>query len=672
LRHPIGKKRFCQSNSSQKQKYGYMSFRSKTQRSLFLASFSLSLFIVSHASSIAANSKLIISEIQCANSDNKFIELYNTSSECIPSEETKKYQLKKIPFGSTAISSIAVLSPSDIPGNDYFLWVKKDDSKYSDLADVSTTATIADNTSIGLFYDGSLIDSIVCGKEKDIFANKNSPLSRNIIKGESILRNINTLSWDISSSPAPRSKEGDVCPPPPPIPPTPPIDASIRINELLPNPSGKDDGEEWVELFNFGSSSTDLTGWILITASGESAKLEKKLPGNNFLSISLPLRNTADTVSLLDPSKTIVSEISYKKAPEGNSLNFSKQGDYRWSNHITKEAENILNKPPETKKTDIPDTAYLDVPVAFSASGRDGDDEKVRYTWDFGDGHKSYKQETTHRYEKKGKYQGVLTISDGTEDAVTEFSLEVKKYEAPKVRMVSLTPNPKGKDSDTENIEIENRSKKSVDLLGWSVATGWKKLINHPIRESFVIEGKSKRFLTRDFSSFTLPNGKGKIEFRSPDGETVQKMKYNLKGKSAEEDARIMKEKGGKWTWVSNQLADNNQQRTDSSRQITEGIQQKAREIENLKEEERLKQDTETITLKKERGEKLVSREKNPKEEMRRLIGFGTDIETPLAILEDIPRVAGTSDDIPRKNTSIHPDDTFDLNAIMNDWLANE
>lgn len=643
-----------------------MSFRSKTQISLFLVSFSL--FAVSHSSFAATSPKLVISEIQCANSDNKFIELYNTSSECIPSEETKKYQLKKIPFGSTAISSIAVLSHSDIPGNNYFLWVKKDDSKYSDLADVSTTATIADNTSIGLFYDGALIDSIICGKEKDILANKNSPLSRNIVKGESILRNIDTLSWDISSTPTPNNRKGKVCPPPPPAPPTPPIDASIRINELLPNPSGKDGGEEWVELFNFGSSATDLTGWMLITASGESAKLEKKLPENSFLSISIPLRNTTDTVSLLDPSKTVISEISYKKAPDGNSLNFSKQGGYRWSNHITREAENILNKLPETKKTDIPDTAYLDIPVAFSASGKDGDDEKIKYTWDFGDGHKSYKQKTTHRYEQKGRYHGMLSISDGTGDAVTEFSLEVKKYEAPKVRMVSLIPNPKGKDTDTESIEIENRSKKSVDLLGWSVATGWKKLVNHPIREPFIIEGKSKRFLTRDFSAFTLPNGKGKIELRSPDGEAVQKMKYNLKGKSAEEDAKIMKEKGRKWTWITNQ--ETAEIAVVPLLSSASAVHEQKPEID--KQERQLKQDTDTITLKKERGERLVSMEKNPREEMRRLIGFGTDIETPLAILEDTPRVAGTSDDILQKKTGAPIDDAFDFNAIMNDWLANE
>ena len=641
-----------------------MSFRLKIQRSFFLVLFSVFSPPLSHVSIAATDPKLIISEIQCANGDNKFIELYNNSSECIPSEETKKYQLKKIPFGSATLSSIAVLPLSDIPANNYFLWVKKDDSKYSGLADLSTTATIADNTSIGLFYDGSLVDSIVCGKEKDTFTNGNSPFSRNIIKGESIIRNIDALSWDISSSPAPHNREENICPSPPPIPPMPPIDASIRINEILPNPTGKDASKEWIELFNFGSGVIDLADWTLVTASGRSANLKGMLSKNDFIVIPLPLRNTTDTVSLLDPSKNIISEVSYEKAPDGNSLNFSKQGGYRWSKVITPLTENILNNTPETKKIDIPDTAYIDIPVLFSASGKDGDGEAVKYTWDFGDGHKSYKQEIAHRYEKKGKYRGMLTISDGTEDAVTEFSLEVKKYEAPKVRMISLIPNPIGKDTDAEGIEIENRSKKSVDLVGWSIATGWKKLVNHPIRESFVIKAKSKRFLTRDFSAFTLPNEKGKIELRSPDGKTVQKMKYNLKGESAEENAKIMKEKGKKWEWYAGQSTDDSQ----PSSALTSEEQSNTPDIISP-EEKQLRQDTEMIVIKKKQGEKLVSTEKNPKEEMRKLLGFGTDIETPIAFLESVPRVAGAKSESPLPDTDIKD---LNLNSIINNWLAKE
>jgi len=102
--------------------------------------------------------------------------------------------------------------------------------------------------------------------------------------------------------------------------------------------------------------------------------------------------------------------------------------------------------------------------------------------------------------------------------------------------------------TDHEWIIIENRGKKAVDLKGYSIATGWKKLANHPIRESFIIKPKSEATLTRTFSLFTLPNQKGKIELRSPDGKTIQDIKYKLE-KSIPENAVYTKEKGKRWEW---------------------------------------------------------------------------------------------------------------------------
>jgi hypothetical protein len=37
----------------------------------------------------------------------------------------------------------------------------------------------------------------------------------------------------------------------------------VVLNELLPNPGGADDDAEWVELYNRGTASVSLDGWIL-------------------------------------------------------------------------------------------------------------------------------------------------------------------------------------------------------------------------------------------------------------------------------------------------------------------------------------------------------------------------------------------------------------------------
>ena len=44
---------------------------------------------------------------------------------------------------------------------------------------------------------------------------------------------------------------------------------AAKINEIFPNPDGTDGGNEWVELYNAGSSAVRLDTWILQTAAGE-------------------------------------------------------------------------------------------------------------------------------------------------------------------------------------------------------------------------------------------------------------------------------------------------------------------------------------------------------------------------------------------------------------------
>ncbi len=41
---------------------------------------------------------------------------------------------------------------------------------------------------------------------------------------------------------------------------------NVVINEFLPDATGADDGQEWVELYNRGSSTVDLSGWVLAMA----------------------------------------------------------------------------------------------------------------------------------------------------------------------------------------------------------------------------------------------------------------------------------------------------------------------------------------------------------------------------------------------------------------------
>ena len=112
--------------------------------------------------------------------------------------------------------------------------------------------------------------------------------------------------------------------------------ATVRVNELLPNPTGDDGAGEWIELYNFGSNAVDLSGWMLDDApdgsspytfpSGTTIAAKKYLvayrtdPNDATHSTGIALNNDADSARLIDPTGAVHSEISYSTtAPEGQA-----------------------------------------------------------------------------------------------------------------------------------------------------------------------------------------------------------------------------------------------------------------------------------------------------------------------------------------------------------------
>jgi len=194
---------------------------------------------------------------------------------------------------------------------------------------------------------------------------------------------------------------------------------------------------------------------------------------------------------------------------------------------------------------------YKNIYADFKVKINDPDEDKIKVVWDFGDGRKSYKKKTRHKYKETGKYSASLKVFDGSEEMIKKFKIKVKKFSRPKVRITRLLPNPKGKDSELEWIEIKNKSKKKINLKNWSIATGTssKKITNHPIREDFFIRpGKVKKIM-RNLSKFSLNNKKCRIELRYPDGKVAYKIKYKKEG-GVKDDEIYEKVKGGKWQWT--------------------------------------------------------------------------------------------------------------------------
>jgi len=144
----------------------------------------------------------------------------------------------------------------------------------------------------------------------------------------------------------------------------------ITINEFLPSPEGKDEEEEWIELYNDSDQIINISGWQL--DDEEEGSRPFVFPKNtliapkNYLVFSRPttdiaLNNDKGKVRLLLSTGTVFQEISYEKAPEGKSSARTPEG-FVWS-MPTPGLPNIIgannkelshNQPLQTKTTGYP------------------------------------------------------------------------------------------------------------------------------------------------------------------------------------------------------------------------------------------------------------------------------------------------------------------------------
>ncbi|MDP2933121.1 MAG: lamin tail domain-containing protein, partial [bacterium] len=111
--------------------------------------------------------------------------------------------------------------------------------------------------------------------------------------------------------------------------------AKVFISEILPQPAGDD--EEFVELFNFATTTVNLEGAVLrIGSRGKTFEASAEIEPGGYLAIyedDLPvrLRNTGQTVKLFDAFGRLVAETTYGKAQAGLSFASNDGKNYLWT-----------------------------------------------------------------------------------------------------------------------------------------------------------------------------------------------------------------------------------------------------------------------------------------------------------------------------------------------------
>ncbi len=136
----------------------------------------------------------------------------------------------------------------------------------------------------------------------------------------------------------------------------------IYISELLPNPSGKDTGNEWMEICNNGTQPQPLTGWKLQDASAKSFTIQNisvapqscVVFGNTETKISL--NNDKETLSLFDVGGNSVDRVSYNTVVKDDQAlaRVSASGELQITTTPTKgEIQNIITAPEARTTKDI-------------------------------------------------------------------------------------------------------------------------------------------------------------------------------------------------------------------------------------------------------------------------------------------------------------------------------
>jgi PKD repeat protein len=199
----------------------------------------------------------------------------------------------------------------------------------------------------------------------------------------------------------------------------------------------------------------------------------------------------------------------------------------------------------------FPKNIYQNVSAQFEVSNA-AENTGTKYSWNFGDGHKSRLASTSHTYAEIGIYTLTITATASSSILSTDtFTVEVKKLPKTKIVITGINPNPTGIDSDHEQIILKNLSKRKVNLLHWSIATGTlkKTLANHPIQKSIILKPGKEISLANDISAFSLPNKTGFIELRRPD-KSVADMLHYTKIDGVKDNERYQKNTEKTWEWV--------------------------------------------------------------------------------------------------------------------------
>ncbi len=335
----------------------------------------------------------------------------------------------------------------------------------------------------------------------------------------------------------------------------------IIISELLPNPSGNEKEKEFIELYNPNDKEVNLKSWQLRDA-GKTGHYDIMnniiIPPKGFwvvyrVDFKFALNNSgSETVKLIAPNDKIIDEVSYEGSKEdfSYSYNFQKQ-KWFWTKFLTPGKQNKFNHPP-VFQINSPTKIYQGEKNEFKIFNlQDEDNDTIKMTWDFGDHKKVVGENVFYIYDKIGNYTVTVTADDGTEQVKRQKKITVVQKPLPKIKIVSLLPNPAGADSGREKIGLQNLGEEQINLIDYKIVTGSRedRIVKHKISQNFIIQpGQIKTILNQDICKFVLINSTGIVRLLSSDDRLIDEVKYDKK--SIAPNQKYILQPNNTWQWI--------------------------------------------------------------------------------------------------------------------------
>ncbi|OGL59749.1 hypothetical protein A3H10_03025 [Candidatus Uhrbacteria bacterium RIFCSPLOWO2_12_FULL_46_10] len=357
--------------------------------------------------------------------------------------------------------------------------------------------------------------------------------------------------------------------------------ATLRLSELLPNPTGTDTNE-FIEVTNIGTAEVNIVGWRVADASGNDYTVRDNdftnpiiLPGA-YISLSrtltgIALNNTGgETVRLFPPNNSSpVHEVSYRdSAPEGASW-ASTTDQWSWTTTPTPGTANILtiiNRPPIIS-IDLPTDGLTNDKLLFSAEdSTDPDGDALTFQWTFGDGESAGGETVSHAYAKAGRYRVKLVVNDehnGKDSMERTVIIESATEPGPQVLGLSAVSGtaeiilneifPAPQKGEEEWIELFNTGAESMSLTGWSIQDASGR--NYMMPQGLTILPNGYLVLKKSQTRLALNNTGDDVVLLNAAGEIADETSYP----TAKIGRSWARDENDEWNWTNapTPLADN-------------------------------------------------------------------------------------------------------------------